>query len=656
MVNICLVMIVKNEAKIIKRCIDSCLGIIDAISICDTGSTDETVKLIDEYGLKIPTRIEKHEWKNFGHNRTLSYDTAKKFVKELKWNLKESYALLLDADMCLCKDDSFDKNKLTEVGYLLIQKSSIEYYNIRLIRFDIDLKCVGYTHEYWDYPITHRLADLWIQDLDDGGSKSGKFQRDEKLLLKALEENPNDPRTLFYLAETYRNLNKYDKAIQYYEARIKRGGWVEEIYMSIYQIAECYKNLKMYNEFATWSFKAYDFLPARVDSLNSLATYYRLTNKFLPCYHLSRICAETKYPDDHLLFINPRAYNQDPYFNMAVSAYYINQKNAGFHITEMAMRKFGEYHLYNGIMTFYIQPIKISKIISLTSYIQGYHPMNPSIIKTDTGYIINLRHVNYTVSPILKYSYTDYIHTRNVLLFFDTNLYLENVHELKDNFEHTGLVRGFEDVRLYGSPGDLHAIATSCLETGTPNIYHLKINNFKITDIKRLIYPKAENSNQCEKNWLPINSTDTYVDLIYKYDPLILLRYDYSTSKINILSSEETDYYFDTFRGSACCPFEDGYLVITHEVYNKEIEHDGKRGMTRLYFHRFMIIDDKYMIRKSSYPFYLFKQGVEYVCGVAHGHNGKIIITMGEDDHKAYIVEVEVETVRRLMFLVVDDN
>ena len=42
-------MIVKNESKIITRLFDSVLPIIDSYCICDTGSTDDTIKIIKAY-------------------------------------------------------------------------------------------------------------------------------------------------------------------------------------------------------------------------------------------------------------------------------------------------------------------------------------------------------------------------------------------------------------------------------------------------------------------------------------------------------------------------------------------------------------------------------------------------------------------------------
>ena len=46
---ICLNMIVKNETQIIQRLLESVLPIIDCYLICDTGSTDNTIELIDNF-------------------------------------------------------------------------------------------------------------------------------------------------------------------------------------------------------------------------------------------------------------------------------------------------------------------------------------------------------------------------------------------------------------------------------------------------------------------------------------------------------------------------------------------------------------------------------------------------------------------------------
>ncbi len=50
MATVSLCMIVRNEEKVLTRCLDSVRGIADEICITDTGSTDKTRKIAQKYG------------------------------------------------------------------------------------------------------------------------------------------------------------------------------------------------------------------------------------------------------------------------------------------------------------------------------------------------------------------------------------------------------------------------------------------------------------------------------------------------------------------------------------------------------------------------------------------------------------------------------
>ena len=89
---ICLNMIVKNESHVIEKTFDNLAKYItfDYWVICDTGSTDGTQDIIKNYFAKkgIPGELVQHEWKDFGHNRTLSLRAG--------YN-KSDYLLIFDA-------------------------------------------------------------------------------------------------------------------------------------------------------------------------------------------------------------------------------------------------------------------------------------------------------------------------------------------------------------------------------------------------------------------------------------------------------------------------------------------------------------------------------------------------------------------------------
>ena len=122
---ICLNMIVRNEAKNIKRLLNSVKDSIDYYVICDTGSTDDTPKIIEEtmQGYGIPGEIHYHDWKNFGHNRTLALYAATLALFEKRHDCDR--ILVIDADEIIV----LDKGKIIEKGtHISLLKNKGFYY------------------------------------------------------------------------------------------------------------------------------------------------------------------------------------------------------------------------------------------------------------------------------------------------------------------------------------------------------------------------------------------------------------------------------------------------------------------------------------------------------------------------------------------------
>ena len=100
------------------------------------------------------------------------------------------------------------------------------------------------THEYiaCEYEKTVEDLDcLSIGDHGDGGNKTDKFARDRRLLEAEVREDPGNPRTVFYLAQTYRDLScggadTAQLALERYEQRSRMAGWDEETYCARRQV------------------------------------------------------------------------------------------------------------------------------------------------------------------------------------------------------------------------------------------------------------------------------------------------------------------------------------------------------------------------------------------------------------------------------------
>lgn len=332
-IRICLTMIVKNESKIIERLIKSLVGVIDMICITDTGSTDRTPDVILKLGekLKIPTTVHKDTFRDFGSNRTKSLINAKKSYPNA------DYYLLSDADF-IWEVNGFDKNKLTCLhGYVKQDHGSLVYYNTRLLSSKIDWVCEGVTHEYWtnvDKRLKfepEKIQGLTIKDLGDGGSKTDKFIRDEKLLRMGLEDPKTNKglreRYTFYLSNTLRDLGKYEEAIERYKDVFDNNYWVEEKYEALYNIGLCYERMNDKDNAHLYYMKSYEFRPTRAEGLYRSTVLHREDGENEEAYKLASIGVKIPLSTD-ILFVDKEMYGYAFEYELSIVCYYIPERRS----------------------------------------------------------------------------------------------------------------------------------------------------------------------------------------------------------------------------------------------------------------------------------------------------------------------------------------
>lgn len=340
--SITLCMIVKNESKIITRCLDSAEAIIDSLSICDTGSTDDTVKIIKNWAKDNGKECTIHHtpFQNFGYNRTLSVNLAQGAYPD------SDYLLLLDADMILQNSLAFHVNNLKSDQYLIMQMNQdLKYWNTRLIHAKRSWECVGVTHEYWELkesPATGtvgKLENIFILDKEDGGSKQDKFERDKRLLEEAVQDENQKPlwqRYMFYLAQTYYDLQDYSNAIEWYKKRIAEGGWQEEVYYSMLKIGLAYEqlanrssvNLKREELLALSLFRlqqAWMYRPSRGEAIYHLARIHRELKNYQLAYLFAAEGKSIPFPANDLLFVDYTVHDYRFDCELAIAGFYIEK-------------------------------------------------------------------------------------------------------------------------------------------------------------------------------------------------------------------------------------------------------------------------------------------------------------------------------------------
>ena len=121
MANIGLCMIVKNEAHVIVRCLESVRPLVDYVLIEDTGSTDGTQQIIADWlaAANIPGRVIEEPWRNFAYNRS-------HVMEKLREVDSVDYALIIDADDRLAFEPGVDVAALCSPSAPMRQMRGIE--------------------------------------------------------------------------------------------------------------------------------------------------------------------------------------------------------------------------------------------------------------------------------------------------------------------------------------------------------------------------------------------------------------------------------------------------------------------------------------------------------------------------------------------------
>ncbi len=299
-------MIVKDESKVIKRCLSSVREIIDYWVIVDTGSTDDTKKIIREYLRDIPGELHEHEWVDFEHNRNAALELARN---------KCDYILCMDADDMFEFSLSFDKCALNRECYMILCCDPVvNSYRLLVINNDQGWRWVGVLHEELQIsrPVSGGILSRVIKNglLRDGQRMQDpkRYLKDALLLEKAFQKDPTNSRTVFYLAQSYLTANDLTLALKYYELRSTMGGYEDELFWSLYTIGCVHEDLKMPSQTIIDSYeRAYQFNQSRAEPLSALARFLIKIGDYDLAYRASKAAVSMPIPKT-LFFVERDVY------------------------------------------------------------------------------------------------------------------------------------------------------------------------------------------------------------------------------------------------------------------------------------------------------------------------------------------------------------
>ncbi|NBP85421.1 MAG: glycosyltransferase, partial [Mycobacteriaceae bacterium] len=216
-------MIVRNEAHVVHEVLDCVAPYISSWVIVDTGSEDGTQDIIREHMAKlgIPGELHERPWKNFGHNRSEALDLAAGHA---------DYIWVIDADDLVVGTPDFSQLSADSYTVRYGHEEGFTYWRQQIFRDGLPWRYIGVVHEYVacdePYQNTRLQGDYYVESRRLGGRNLDpqKYARDRDLLLAELEREPEDSRSVFYLAQSYFDLGDFANARSWYMRRAEMGG------------------------------------------------------------------------------------------------------------------------------------------------------------------------------------------------------------------------------------------------------------------------------------------------------------------------------------------------------------------------------------------------------------------------------------------------
>ncbi len=366
---------------------------------------------------------------------------------------------------------------------------------------------------------------------------------------------------------------------------------------------------------------------------------------------------------------------------ISIMAYYIKEyKKIGFELSEYLVLS-TEYTNKRTILKneiYYYEKLKYKEMKNLNvdnaptikspKYTDRtvYYPLNPSIIKTQNGYIANIRYVNYVLENdrFISLDVDRKMRSKNYIAELDKSLSIINSYELEDKSWISDIsndnikFNGFEDIILFpmNENGSIWCSCTTNLTNpiniGKITLCKLEINeNNKYEIVESYILKGPNGFDRVEKNWICINPTEIpgSIKFIYSHSPLHIVGTNIDENKkilemTDVLKKEQS-YDFTRFRGSSLPLYVSniGNLSVIHEVIMS-------RENKRCYSHRFILYNNKWEIVRLSNPWYFHHIGIEFCRSICFGNTeDEILLAVGIRDNTSCLYKMDINIIHLML-------
>jgi glycosyltransferase involved in cell wall biosynthesis len=347
---ICFATMCKDEEHCIRETLESVYKYIHYWVVCDTGSTDNTCKIVEDFFKEkgIPGELHIDKWEGFDINKTKLFNYCHK---------KTDYILHLDADDLLVGDFKFTSNESGRLSYLCWCKrgeNSPTRYKVQFM-FNNDyhwkfcgvahttIKCLDCDQHLFDGDLTEQNFFLNSRDTGNRSNDPEKYYKDalnlKQQFFNTLLDDPDNlnARSVFYTAQSYKDSGRLIESAQWYTLYTRLSNtWFEETFESYLNLGRLSQRLRYSQDFIIDSYKkAIEIISDRAEPYLELGRYFNVIRDFESAYdtllqgkQISLNIAKKKYK----LFVNEKSYGKFFDDELSVSCYWLEKYDEGKNI------------------------------------------------------------------------------------------------------------------------------------------------------------------------------------------------------------------------------------------------------------------------------------------------------------------------------------
>ena len=320
MATISLCMIVKNEEATLERCLASIQDIVDEIILVDTGSTDKTKEIAQEFSAK----IYDFQWiDDFSAARNYSFSQA-----------TMDYILWLDADDIILPEDGQKLKELKNVLNPLVDVVMMKYntgfdaqgnvtfsfYRERLSKRSCNFKWHEPVHEYLQYGGKLISVDICVTHKKIHPSTPGRNLSIYKKMIANGQELT--ARGLYYFARELKDNGRTLDAIEYFNKFLdSERGWVEDNICACGELAKCYKNIGDRQKYLQSLLNSFKYDAPRAEICCYIGYFFKDQNEFKIAAFWFELATNLKRPQNSWGFVLEDYWGYIPYIELCYCLY-----------------------------------------------------------------------------------------------------------------------------------------------------------------------------------------------------------------------------------------------------------------------------------------------------------------------------------------------